>query len=53
MELPILVRSELIMVSWILGVTSFTGISPAAMPVSTPLTKAFTYIVDDMKIENK
>lgn len=51
MELPILVRSELIMVSWMLGVTSLTGTSPAAIPVSTPFTKAFTCMVDDMKVK--
>ena len=53
MELPMLVRSELIMVNWMLGVSSLTGISPAAMPTSTPLTKALTYIGKDMEGERR
>ena len=38
-----LVRRELSMVNWMLGVISLMGISPAAMPTSTPFTNAFTY----------
>ena len=53
MELPMLVRSELIMVNWMLGVNNLTGISPAAMPTSTPLTKALTYIGKNMEVRKE